>query len=791
MLYIIILFLILIILISYYSNNKENNNNNNIILLIFVCIILLYNFNKYNNINKCNNENFQLVKYNINYHPVNYKDIIYEPIYVWSADTVITRLPFNIQYFNGAQLSTTYLETKFNNRNALEFKNTTKLNIKPIKYVCINILINPANHNTIFLLVRTKNRISNINLYIANTEGIPMELIGTKCNTFNNNVNGNSNYLGPYNNTAVEGYYEWISFPVNINLINKYKDSSNKINICLNEGEKCNENIILSGIATAINPFEIDIFNSWTIYYNINVYKLQYKKWIKTKLRLDNWADDLNIFFNKSQIYKIELNIINNKYGIILGFISQNNTWYDTNPIIYINDNYNVPYRLNNFVIGRYGMSLLGRNLHRHPRGIFIPKSIISSMKSNSNNTYTLSVTISNVSETYDLVLRGLYVEAVYSNIEKYNTNTTNLIPYDKFNLPISYYCSIYNDPHYFWDGTNVLSNDIITNFIPNNSTSIVDTSQAQTLDDPSNNLIYKRFIKITGTTMTNDVPTNYVTCKIPIISTSHNTLFIQVPRSGGWTVFNICIINTANNVIVKKVLTTTSTNNSENTSLLGPFNNIAIESSYIWLPFPIPKEYNTYATNNLLTISINRGGNGREDMYIYGMAVATNPYALTTLQAIDLHWNLNGVTIKSGTNWVAQGVTWNNENWNNDLLCHIHSGEIFRIKVPILNNDKDLLIGIVTHGNTWYDCNPRIFINGDDSKTYYLSPLVIGKYGFYNNSRGIYRHPRGFVVNKNIIDQYMNKIDPLFKFIEIIIDNNYDTNAFYIRTIYTEALTS
>jgi hypothetical protein len=66
---------------------------------------------------------------------------------------------------------------------------------------------------------------------------------------------------------------------------------------------------------------------------------------------------------------------------------------------------------------------------------------------------------------------------------------------------------------------------------------------------------------------------------------------------------------------------------------------------------------------------------NGDENIYIAGVAVCANPYAVTTLQARNLNWNNNGSFIKNvNTNvWESRGINWTSDNWQDEPLALIN----------------------------------------------------------------------------------------------------------------------
>jgi hypothetical protein len=242
-----------------------------------------------------------------------------------------------------------------------------------------------------------------------------------------------------------------------------------------------------------------------------------------------------------------------------------------------------------------------------------------------------------------------------------------------------------------------------------------------------------------------------------------------------------------------KKILSSCSINYSNNTSNLGPFNNTALEGYYEWISFPLSKQYNTsdYVDNNEIYVSINRAINGDENIYIAGVAVCANPFALTTLNARNLNWNNNGSFIKNviTNTWETGVITWHSDNNVDEPSGYIDAGKIFKIRIPVLNNNKGVIIGIITHNINLNDANPQIYFETNPDVFYVLSPLVIGKYGFANMNRGIYRASKGFYIPAEVVILNIKETQSDFMYLEIIIDNSNEIIPLHIRSIYTEAV--
>ena len=834
---------ILLILYIYINCNSSYNNDKNItsynIIIIFLILFLVF-FNTKQNVEKKlkkYNEYFTetaltvvppttvapatLVKYGHLKKPISYKDIIYgKPNYYWEGNNTIFDVNpiYSILELKGdctLNKDNTTIPSTNTRKYMLRFLNTSNTNSLPTNYVLFKLPIDPLTHNTVFVQVRARDKWSNINMCICNNSTkIPVKKIATMCNTINQtDWQCNTSLIGPHNNVALSanGYLEWLSFPISYNDIVKYKDSDNNIFISLNQGLTENfiyTNIEISGIATTSNPYGVYIlpisnyqFNNFEILNNSyeSLYKNELLKLdskfnnIINKPVIEKWNNDQQmILYNYNLLIKINIPVIDNNCGIIIGFITHNNIWYDTNPIIYINNNFSKKYILNNLLVGRVGMSIIGRGLRRHPRGIYLSKTFVKNnvIMSNDNINYiSLYIDISN--DISNLYLRGIYSELVESDTENYIINPApTKILYDFNKQPISYMENIYDDPIYYWEGFTTIKNNLDI------------TKRFSVINCNMNNTYYlnpwdkRNLFHFNNTSDNNLAPANFILLKVPININTHNTIFLKVRAGDRWTVLNMFLCN-KNIEPVNKILSAAASNsgvssNFGNSSTIGPFNNGSYEGNFEWIGFPIPKIYNTseFVINNEIYVSINKATNADADIYIAGVAVCANPFAITSLNHINLHWNHNGCFLKNGTAWDVRGIDWGG-NYEQESLAQIAPGHIFKIRIPILNDDKGVIIGIITHNSTWYDTNPRIYFEANPDVFYMLSPLVIGKYGLANMNRGISRASRGFFISADDVKKNIKKSfdNTKFMYLEIIIDNSFEIRHLYIRSIYSEAV--
>jgi len=357
----------------------------------------------------------------------------------------------------------------------------------------------------------------------------------------------------------------------------------------------------------------------------------------------------------------------------------------------------------------------------------------------------------------------------------------TSIITMGVLNNPISYCAPLFGEPTFYWEGlTQIADSNTIFSKITLKNVSYDKTNHTTILDK-------KYVLKVNGSTETNGLPTNYITFNLPITSTTDNSIFILTRGRDKWSNMILSVCNSSN--IPTKVYFSSCNSTRDatgNTSFLGPFNQIALDGLYEWLEFPISlADITTYKkSDNTLTIALHAGPNCTDrTMIIAGIAVVPNYFGLSTIACINLHWNLdNNIMVEqSNSTWekytiISHGI------WNDEFMAHLDNRKKYKIKFPVLSNTHDIFLGIITHNNTWYDTSVKAIIN---SKTYYFSPLLTGRFGFSVNGRGVYRYARGIYLKKSEII-FANSND---NFIEVIIDLLNEEYSLHLRGLYSEKI--
>jgi hypothetical protein len=400
-----------------------------------------------------------------------------------------------------------------------------------------------------------------------------------------------------------------------------------------------------------------------------------------------------------------------------------------------------------------------------------------------------------------------LGVDSDDSIIDITNTKKQVLLPssniplYGLLNMPVSYVSPLYGNSTFYWEGNKPINitNNILFNKIINMNA---------TLDNVNYNTIWnaRYMFKISNTTVINTKPTKYIVLKLPINPNTHNSIFIQTITRDRWSNINMYVCDNITNIPVKKVFTNCNSSRgvTGNSSFLGPMNSVAQQGHHEWLQFSLSIDtINTYKTsNNEICVSINAGINNTDSgttscanpvaetgvIFISGVAVVSNKYAVTTMRALNLHWNSNSNVFIQQTNgtWNLEGITFNNNAWNEESLVHLVENKICKINVPIVSKDQDLIFGIITHNANWYDTSPMIYV---DDTLYYLSQLISGRYGFSLQGRGLYRYAKGIFIKKDVINKIKKTDSEGIDYIEIIINQSKESVGLHIRGMFTEAV--
>jgi hypothetical protein len=265
------------------------------------------------------------------------------------------------------------------------------------------------------------------------------------------------------NNVAQQGHHEWIQFSLSIDTIDTHKTTENEIYVSINVGTNSTDpnqapapasgpnqiltpSLNISGVAVVPNNYAVTTMRAMNLCWNCNsnIYLLNINNLydlavpsIENQIppleitlqypsnpagfmfNSKNWNEESLVTLEKNKVCKIHVPIISKDQDLIFGIITHNKNWYDTSPMIYVDDTL---YYLSPLISGRYGFSLQGRGQFRYAKGIYIPKEVITKIKisSSSDSDFDyIPIIINQSKETILMYIRGMYTEAVQPFLKK------------------------------------------------------------------------------------------------------------------------------------------------------------------------------------------------------------------------------------------------------------------------------------------------------------------------------------------------------------------------------------
>jgi hypothetical protein len=151
-------------------------------------------------------------------------------------------------------------------------------------------------------------------------------------------------------------------------------------------------------------------------------------------------------------------------------------------------------------------------------------------------------------------------------------------------------------------------------------------------------------------------------------------------------------------------------------------------------------------------------------DCWISGLAFTTNPWNWIMNPIVNYHWKLNGNTAD---------ITWENSNWNNDMLGYFKASSSNTISVPNIKSGKDRLLYFIEHNNV------------NDGGSHGKIKIINQEIG---RLRSTWDHPLARHYNSKPYNRFLATIVPdalsTADFINVTIEIKF--NNFYVREIGT-----
>ena len=306
----------------------------------------------------------------------------------------------------------------------------------------------------------------------------------------------------------------------------------------------------------------------------------------------------------------------------------------------------------------------------------------------------------------------------------------------------------------------------------------------------------YNYMMQIGNTTVTSGTPAAYAVITLPCDQNFHNVFHVKIISGDRHTALTAHIANSGG--VIQKKLQSRSNGSRGIYSYIcdvGPRNTIAKSEDYhAWMSFTIPKTFlqsysfvdDTSPTGRSVKIALNAWTHNADGatFFISGLAISRNPTGFCYVDALDMHWTTNG----------GNGIVWHSDDWNNASLAYIPANtEIYEVRLPIAGTDKDVLVSLIQHNDTWNGTTPMFtlqnYYNELDrpNAVFRLSHFNTGTYGAAYGGARSYQKSIGFIVPKELVaahksEDHFGALQLKFRIWHRNVYNN-----FYIRGAYTE----
>ncbi|MEG3839843.1 hypothetical protein [Microcoleus sp. herbarium14] len=191
------------------------------------------------------------------------------------------------------------------------------------------------------------------------------------------------------------------------------------------------------------------------------------------------------------------------------------------------------------------------------------------------------------------------------------------------------------------------------------------------------------------------------------------------------------------------------------------------------WLPIAIGTNLASLPAGETRKVALISKLHTDKDLWFSGLAFSKNPWNHAAQSAVGYHWALNG----------GNQITWNSNNWNNDVLGVIPQKTNLELKVPVVPSGRDKLLYIVEHNNQWNGCmHSGITVNGNPIQRF----------------RATYDNPFARHWNSKFYERYIAaripanmipKTSNLTTYLSVRIDMSKQNNHIHVREIGTHDL--
>ena len=275
---------------------------------------------------------------------------------------------------------------------------------------------------------------------------------------------------------------------------------------------------------------------------------------------------------------------------------------------------------------------------------------------------------------------------------------------------------------------------------------------------------------------------------EVPVVDGEHMCLFLKIYAST-WNVQNVWYADPLSDAPVKRVgwfsqQNSAASHNTDNI-WIGPDMRRDVETRYHhWMPIHLNKDdiaqYKT--ANNTINISIcNNTTHGWNYIHLGGYAMCVNKIGVATKPAIMLA----GYNSDGGTNMAGYG------HYDESYMTTTPAGgTVIGVRIPVIDNDKDIVLGIVYHKNQAHH-STGIWKLVDTDKYYFPRMGSVGRYATAlreNLGLASRKAVGGFVIPKEVVQANIKTRYDGYRYLDFEITNR-DTIPMYFFGIYTEQI--
>ena len=135
----------------------------------------------------------------------------------------------------------------------------------------------------------------------------------------------------------------------------------------------------------------------------------------------ENWNEESLMRFMVGRVYDIYLPVADMNSDLFVGLIEHNSTWWGGSPKLMVPDfATNRYWDFSSTTVGRFGLQMKGQNVHRHPKGVYLPAEVVQAASKRFrenpmkyNGAYKIAIRLDLTMCDTHIYTRGMYTELV------------------------------------------------------------------------------------------------------------------------------------------------------------------------------------------------------------------------------------------------------------------------------------------------------------------------------------------------------------------------------------------